>query len=157
RLRMVKQPAELQALQSAIDATTKAITHVQNKYLAGKYTHEFDIQLDLDREYWKSGAQGHSFAPIIAGGERGLTLHVTDKQSLDHSKQLLIGVGAEYDHYAADISRTWMRQPTKRFSLVKSAVSEVSDYAMSLLKPGVVLKDYEQQIESFMGEKLREL
>src|SRR5690606_8654662 len=99
----------------------------------------------------------HSFEPIIASGERGLTLHVTDKTILDPGKQLLVDVGAEYQHYAADISRTWMVEPSKRFTAVREAVIDVSDYAMSVLMPGVVMRDYEKEIEQYMGEKLREL
>jgi Xaa-Pro aminopeptidase len=33
----------------------------------------------------------------------------------------------------------------------------LQQYAKSLLRPGVLLKEYEQQVEHFMGEKLREL
>lgn len=37
------------------------------------------------------------------------------------------------------------------------AVISVHEKALSILKPGVMMKDYETQIEAFMGEKLREL
>lgn len=157
RLRMVKQPVELETLNAAIAATTSAMAYVEKKFRNAQYSHEFDIELDLSRQFWKKGAAGHSFDPIIAGGERGLTLHVAGKAKLNPDKQLLVDVGAQYQHYAADISRTWMREPTKRFTAVHEAVCEVADFAMGLLKTGTVLKDYEKQVEDFMGEKLREL
>ncbi len=157
RLRMVKQPIEIEMILGAISATKGGMEYVEKKFRAGHYAHEFDIELDLDNQFWKKGAMGHSFDPIIAGGERGLTLHMADKAMLDPDKQLLLDVGAQYRHYAADISRTWMREPTKRFAAVHEAVCEVADFAVGLLKPGTILKDYEKQVEDFMGEKLREL
>jgi len=67
-------------------------------------------------------------------------------------------VGAEYQHYAADITRTIsLSAPSRRQQAVHAAVLDVQAYGFSLLNPGVDLKEYEQSIEQYMGEKLREL
>lgn len=158
RMRIVKQPVEIEVIQKAIDATVHGLNHVEKKFRAGSYDNEFEIELDLTRQFWRKGAAGHSFTPIIAAGAKGVTLHPTGNNNpISTHDQLLVDVGAEYVQYAADISRTWMVEPTKRFEAVYTAVREVADLAMSLLKPGVILKDYEKQVEAFMGEKLREL
>lgn len=157
RMRMVKQAEEIEAIKRAISATISGIEYAEKKYRGGEYAHELEVEQDLDKQFLASGALSHSFDSIIASGEKGLTLHITEKGLLDPGKQLLVDVGAEYQHYAADISRTWMREPSKRFTSVWQTVCEVADFAMDLLKPGVVLKDYEKQVEAFMGEKLREL
>lgn len=157
QMRMTKQDIELKMINSAITATIGAVNFVNKRYQAGEYDHEFNILLDINQQYWVAGANSHSFDPIIAGGERGLTLHISDKKPLDPSKQLLIDIGAEFNHYAADISRTFMKSPSKRFTQIKFAVCDVSDYAYEILKPGVMLRDYENKIQEYMGEKLREL
>jgi len=36
-------------------------------------------------------------------------------------------------------------------------VHEVYTYASGLLRPGVLIREYEKQVEHYMGEKLREL
>ena len=157
-MRMVKQPQELETIEHAVDATIRGLKLVNKKFVSDKYENEFEIEQDLNKEFWKSGASGHSFEPIVASGAKGLTLHATKNiGAITKKSQLLIDVGAEYDHYAADISRTWTNEPSKRFMAVHSAVCEVADFAIDLLKPGVLLKEYEQQVEHFMGEKLREL
>lgn len=66
-------------------------------------------------------------------------------------------MGAGVANYSADISRSWAVNPSKRYQAIHSAVIEVTVFAKGLLKPGVLLKDYEQSVEHFMGEKLREL
>ena len=71
---------------------------------------------------------------------------------------VLLDVGAESSQYAADISRTYaIGEPTKRQQQIHEAVIEVQDYAFGLLKPGVMLAEYEKQVTHFMGEKLRSL
>ena len=158
RMRMVKQDAELEAIKTAINATTAGLSKVQKKFVKGSYANEFEIELDLTKYFFQNGANGHSFEPIVASGDKACTIHPQDNhRELTKNQPLLLDVGAVAHHYAADISRSWCLAPSKRHQAVHAAVVEVADYARGLLKPGVLLKPYEQQIELFMGEKLREL
>lgn len=158
RMRMVKQQFEIDAIQIAINSTINAINYVEKKYLASAYSNEFEIEMDLNKQFWKKNTPNHSFEPIIASGSKGLTLHPSgNTNDIRPGDQLLLDVGAEYNHYAADISRTWSLEPSKRFKVVHDAVVDVADFALDLLKPGVVLSKYEKQVEDYMGEKLREL
>jgi Xaa-Pro aminopeptidase len=157
RMRMVKQPEEIESIQNAINITLRSLKKVHTKLMDGKYTNEFEIELDLTKHFNGSGGQGHSFTPIIAAGEKSCTIHPQGNDGAINDKPILLDVGAQFNNYAADISRTWSAKPNKRFNQVHSAVQEASDYAMSVLKPGVILKDYEKLVEHFVGEKLREL
>lgn len=158
RMRMVKHPEELAAIKRAVDITVDSLKVIKRKYMNQRYDNEFDIELDLTHEFSKRGASGHSFTPIVAAGARASQVHPVGNNGPISSKDaLLMDVGAEYDHYAADLTRTWSRQPTKRLRAVHESVLEVQNYAFNLLKPGVLLRDYEKQIETFMGKKLKEL
>lgn len=159
RLRMTKQAPELVAMQRAIDITGKALKQVIRQARSGKYEYEYQVEADLARSFLMQGAAGHAFAPTIAGGARACTLHNgTSREALSADELLLCDVGAEFDHYAADITRTFsVKAPSRRQQAVYAAVLEVHAYAVSLLRPGVLLKEYESDVEHFMGEKLREL
>jgi Xaa-Pro aminopeptidase len=159
RMRMVKQSAELEAIQSAIDITLATIREVSKATRLAKYEHEYEIEADISRGFRRRGAQGHSFAPIVASGARAVTLHnVANNGALAADELLIMDIGAEVEHYAADITRTIsLSQPSKRQRIVHAAVLDVQQYAMGLLKPGVLLHDYEELVEHYMGEKLREL
>lgn len=163
RMRMVKQPLELQAIQQAIDITIDTIKDISRPKQLIKYAYEYEIEADLTRGFRKRGAtgiMGHAFAPIVASGERTCTMHhVKNQAPLVSGELLLMDVGAQYNYYAADISRTVVLGDTasRRQQLVYQAVVEAQDYARSILKPGVLLKAYEQNMEEYMGEKLREL
>ena len=159
RMRMVKQASELAAIQEAIDITLATIKSISKPSQLAKYAHEYEIEADITRGFRRRGAEGHAFDPIVASGSRAVTLHnVANNGPLASSDLLIMDVGAEVEHYAADITRTIsLSMPTRRQKAVHAAVLDVQKYAMSLLKPGVLLHDYEEQIEQYMGEKLREL
>lgn len=160
RLRMIKQPEELAAIQAAIDITTGSIKESSRLGKLKKYAYEYELEAELTRGFRRRGASGHAFEPIVASGQRACTLHnVANGGALSADELVLMDVGAEVEHYAADITRTvsLSGSPSRRQQAVHAAVIEVQDFALSLLKPGVMLRDYEQQIEHFMGEKLREL
>ncbi len=157
-MRMTKQPLELQALQQAIDITLATLKVVSRRGFTD-YEHEYEVEADITAGFRKRGALGHSFTPIVASGQNACTIHyLANNALLDKKAFLLLDVGAEVDQYAADISRTFcLDAPTKRQRQVYEAVKSVQTYAMGLLKPGVLIKEYEKQVEAFMGEKLREL
>src|SRR5690606_13982764 len=77
---------------------------------------------------------------------------------LSSKKLILLDVGADVSNYAADITRTYaLSKPSKRLQTVHEAVLEVQQFALGLLQPGVLIKEYEQKVAHFAGEKLREL
>lgn len=159
RLRMVKQPVELAAMQHAIDITCLSLRDALRPARRQRYRFEYEVEAEIARGFRRRGADGHAFAPIVAGGERACTIHnVRNSSPLVADELLLCDVGAAYSHYAADITRTIsLGAPTRRQMSVLETVRDVHDYALSILKPGVIMSEYEQQVEQFMGEKLREL
>ncbi len=160
KMRMIKQPVEIKLIQSAIDITGKGLAQAIRPAMLKKYKHEYEIEAEITKGIRSLGASGHAFEPIVASGERACTLHnIANSGVLSEDGLVLVDIGAEVNHYAADISRTFSinPEPSKRQRSVFLAVQEVQQYAISLLKPGTLLRDYEQSIETFMGEKLREL
>jgi Xaa-Pro aminopeptidase len=160
RMRMVKQDVERAAIQSAIDVTLATIKEITRPKQLSKYAYEYEIEADLSRGFRRQGTMGHAFPPIVASGERACMLHYNkNSEALTTGDLLILDVGAEADFYAADIARTVVLggKPTRRQQAVHQAVKDAQDHAYSLLKPGVVMRQYEKQMEEFMGEKLREL
>jgi len=160
RMRMIKQPMECTALQRAIDITCDTVRDSTRPKQLAKYAFEYEIEADLSRGFRRAGAEGHAFSPIVAGGINACTLHhMSNNSALASDELLILDVGAAYHHYAADITRTCIQngKPSRRQQQVHQAVCEAQDYAYSLLKPGVIIEEYEKQMEAFVGEKLREL
>lgn len=156
-MRMVKQSAELAIMKKAISITINTVHEVQKRL--SKYHYEYEIEADLTRGFRRRGASGHAFHPIVAAGKNACTIHyLANSDSLSGARFVLLDVGAEVENYAADLGCTyWLTDRNKRENSIYDAVLEVQSHAYSVLKPGVLLKEYEKQVEEFMGEKLREL
>jgi Xaa-Pro aminopeptidase len=157
KLRCVKQPAELLAIKRAIAITSSSMKEVARNLKS--MSNEYEVEAKLSYGIRKRGAKGHAYDPIVAGGINAATLHhMSNNDRLNPKEMLLIDAGAEVENYAADITRMFaVHELTKRQQTVFEAVKAVHEKAMSILKPGVILHDYEQAIEQYMGEKLREL
>jgi Xaa-Pro aminopeptidase len=156
-MRTIKRPEEIAALRHAIRITSETLQDIQKNI--SKFSHEYEIEAALSHGFRFKGANGHAFDPIVAAGRNACIIHYEQNNCSIHKKELLLlDVGAEVLQYAADISRTYaIQEPTKRQQQIHTAVLEVQDYAFGLLKPGVLLAEYEQQVTHFMGEKLRSL
>ena len=114
---------------------------------------------DLHIGYLQKGASGHAFEPIVASGNNACTIHyVKNDSTIAKNFPLLVDTGAEFMNYAADISRTYLpaNAPTRQKERYL-AVREVADFARSIMKPGMLMRDIEQQVEKRMGEVLIEL
>ena len=159
RLRMVKQPVEIEAIKTAIDITTQTLNQVLDHSKLDRYKYSYQIEAAITEGFVSRGAMGHGFEPIIAGGKNATVIHYqrTD-QGLQKGQLLVVDVGSEYSFYTADITRTISYgQPSPRQVAVFDAVAEVQKQAISLAKPGILVKEYEQQVEQLIGLQLIKL
>jgi Xaa-Pro aminopeptidase len=158
-LRCIKQPEELQALQQAIDITGKTLLDIATPKALANVTHEYQLEASLSYGFRTRGAEDHAFAPIVGAGAHSTTLHYLENSgAIQPDDMIVLDVGASVEHYAADITRTVSQRPLKgRRADVFQAVLTVQDYALSLIKPGVLHAEYEKQVEVFMGDQLQKL
>jgi Xaa-Pro aminopeptidase len=157
RLRMVKQPIELEQIQAAIDVTADALNAVKRKGF-DRFEYEYQLESAITDKFNRKRAV-HAYSPIVASGGNACTLHyVHNSDPIQQNAFVLLDVGAEVNNYAADITRTYpVGIVSKRHKTVYEAVLAVQEHAFGLLKPGVTVRDFEDEVQQFMGEKLREL
>lgn len=158
-LRVIKQPEELAALQQAVDITCDTLCEVATSKILHQVHHEYELEAEITYGFRKHGAEGHAFAPIVGAGKHGTTLHHMENNGAIGADDLIVlDVGASVEHYSADITRTVSPVPLAgRKADVFRAVTAVQDYALSLIKPGIVSKDYEREVEACMGIELQKL
>ncbi len=159
RMRTVKQPPELAAIEQAIQITADSLSDALRPPRLRNYQHEYQLEAAISAGFRERGASGNGFEPVVASGARACTLHYTaNNRPLEPNSLVVLDVGAEVEHYAADISRTIViGRATKRQKNVHQAIQEIQNFAIDLLKPGVLMRQYEAQVERFMGEKFRNL
>ena len=93
----------------------------------------------------------HAFLPIIASGVNGTILHYTQNSDvLKDGDLVVIDIGAQYEHYCADVTRTYPVSGTfsKRQKELYEIVLETQRYVESCARPGVWLNNKEKPQES---------
>ncbi|MBK8465223.1 MAG: aminopeptidase P N-terminal domain-containing protein [Chloracidobacterium sp.] len=105
-MRLHKMPNEVELMQKA--ATISAEAHILAMKKAKPGMNEFQIESLIEAYMRDNGASGVAYNSIIGSGENATILHyVENNRPLKDGDLLLIDAGAEYQGYAADITRTF--------------------------------------------------
>lgn len=153
KLRAIKQPEEIEALQNAIDITIGAFKQVQSTL--GNLKYEYEVEAEFTYHFRKHGAQ-HAYDPIVAGGKNACTLHyIQNDTKLKKRELLLMDIGARVDGYPADITRTFSYgDPTKRQRQVYAAVASAQKQIIHLIEPDMPIDHYQQRVDEIMIDAL---
>lgn len=104
--RLLKSAAELRVLREAARITCNA--HMRAMAGCRPGMTELELEAELVHEFMRSGARSPAYTPIVGGGENACVLHyVENSATLRKNDLVLIDAGCEYQHYAADITRTF--------------------------------------------------
>jgi Xaa-Pro aminopeptidase len=105
RLQAVKEPAELAALQTAVDITLASLADAFVVARPGAW--EFQAEAAIEAGFRRRGASFRAFPSICGSGPNGCVLHYRDNErQLGAGELLLMDVGARYAGYCADVTRT---------------------------------------------------
>ncbi|HMI09557.1 MAG TPA: Xaa-Pro aminopeptidase [Candidatus Saccharimonadales bacterium] len=156
-LRAIKQPEEIAAMKQAINLTISAFENVRNNL--DQFTYEYEVEAEFSYVFKKQGAAGHAYDPIVAFGSNACTLHYIDNNSrLKKRSLLLLDIGARMSGYAADITRTYaLGEPTKRQMAVHQAVQAAQQKIIRLIKPDLLVEEYQQKVDAIMTDALLSL
>jgi Xaa-Pro aminopeptidase len=154
RLRAIKQPIELAAMQGAIDLTIDTFNAVKAKL--ANYKHEYEIEADFNYAFRATGASGHAFDPIIAGGGNATVAHYfTNNSPLKKGSLVMMDIGVRLNGYCSDITRTYAYgKPTKRQAAIHQAVQSAQSQIIDLLKPGLLIEEYQRQVDVIVKKEM---
>lgn len=148
RLRAIKQPAEIERMQRAINLTVKAFRDVKEKLGELKSEAEFTYR-------FRRKSADHAYEPIVASGKNACVLHYSANSSnLSKRDMILIDIGARVDGYASDITRTYCLNPAARQRAVHAAVERAEQEIINLIRPGLPISEYLQKSDNIMKDAL---
>jgi Xaa-Pro aminopeptidase len=135
-LRLVKDPAELDAIRAAARLADEALTEVLGRGLVGRT--ERDVALDLEFTMRRMGAEAASFAPIVAAGDHGALPHATPRDvAIPSGTFCVIDWGAQLDGYASDCTRTFATgEVDSRDAEVYALVLCAQEAGLEAVRPG---------------------
>ena len=136
-LRLIKSPYEIKLMQHAIDITTEA--QMRSMAMVGRAKHEYEVQAEVEYTFRRRNADYWGYPSIVGCGPNATTLHYVESQGeVKHGDLMLMDVGAEYDHYTADVTRTFPVNGkfTKEQAEIYQIVYDAQEAAAKLAKPG---------------------
>ena len=136
-MRAVKSATEIVLLQKAIDATVAAHIEAMKSCEPGMY--EYELQAVIEYCFTKNGAEYPGFPSIVGSGPNSCILHYdANRQQMKSDDVVVMDLGAEYQGYSADVTRTIPVSGT--FTPAQRAIYEIvlkaQEEAIKELKPG---------------------
>lgn len=105
-MRLFKSDAEIALMQKAVDITGDA--HVRAMQACKPGINEYQLEAELMHEFQRRGARFPAYNCIVGAGRNSCILHyVNNNAKIADGDMVLIDAGAEFDNYAADITRTF--------------------------------------------------
>jgi Xaa-Pro aminopeptidase len=157
-LRMRKSPYELRLLQHAVDISIEG--HQRAQAVASRSRWEYEVEAELDYTYKRRNADNWGYPSIVGCGPNGTTLHYQESQGrVGPGDLILIDAGAEYDHYTADVTRTFPAggRFTPAQAEIYNVVLAAQEAAFRAIRPGVDLSEVHRAAEEVIRDGLLRL
>jgi len=157
-LRQIKSPYELKLLQHAIDISTEA--HMRSWAMAGRAKMEYEVQAEVEYTFRRRNADYWGYPSIVGCGPNATTLHYEEAQGpITGGNLLLMDVGAEYEHYSADVTRTFPVNGkfSKEQADIYQIVYNAQEAAAKVAKPGVTMETLSEAANAVIVDGLFKL
>lgn len=145
QMRLRKSPMELDLMQHAIDISIEA--HQRAQAFASQAKWEYEVDAQVAYTFKLRNADNWGYPDIVGCGPNATTLHYEESQGEVKTGQLiLMDVGAEYEHYSADVTRTFpvSGKFSKEQAEVYQIVYDAQEAAARAAKPGASLQSVHQ-------------
>jgi len=136
QLRCIKSEEELQLIEKAADLVAEGIK-VGIEFTKPGVT-ELAISFRIDREIKESGGDSIPFCLVLSGENSALPHGETSNRKVREKDVVLMDVGAVYQGYYGDLTRTiFVGKSTREEKEIYDVVAEAHEAAIRSVKPGV--------------------
>lgn len=152
-LRMQKDESEIALIREAIERTDIGLKNVMSHLKPG--IKEYQAQADFEYSIKRNGADGVAFATIAGSGMNGTMLHYgTNRDTCEDNTLILLDLGAKYQGYCADITRTYPVNGhfTDKQRTVYETVLAANRKVAESAKPGITLKELNDICKKVLAE-----
>ncbi len=152
-LRKVKDETEIRCVRRAAELTDEGM-RVAFEALRGGLR-EYELAAEMEYAMRRLGSEGVAFDTIVASGIRSAFPHggCTDRK-MQKGDLVVIDVGATYQHYRADLTRTVVIDETSsKQAKIFEIVREAQERAFQSVRTGTKVKDADAAARTFINEE----
>ncbi len=142
RLRIVKDPAEIELLRLAAEAADGVVEQIAAGSLVGRT--EADVAREVRDRLVREGHDSAEFAIVASGPNSASPHHEPGERVIAAGEPIVLDIGGLLGGYASDVTRTlWVaggdsgRGPDDDFRRIFEAVREAQAEATAAVRPGV--------------------
>lgn len=152
KLRVIKSPQEIENLRQAADIASRAMQQMQGAIQPGMREAELSAWAMYLME--QDGAEGLSFEPFFMSGENAwLPQRVSSQKRLREGELAVLDMGAIYDGYCSDTTRTFaVGDVSRRQREIFHVARESQQAAIDSVRPGVVACDVDAAARTVMED-----
>lgn len=155
KLRLFKQPCEIEALRIAEEITGEGILAMMKASKPGMY--EYQYKAEFDRALNSHAPYPYGFPPIISAGDSNFIIHnySYDGQARD-GDLILNDVGVNWDGLINDVSRSWPCNGrfSDRQKLLYECALATADHMFSIVRPGMRMDAVDETIRQYNAQLL---
>lgn len=145
RMRSVKSLNERACMKEAVRISAMGYDEVLRSMKPGM--NEFEVQEILEHAYRSNGSRGPAYNTIAGAGFNSTVLHYeANDQALKKGDLIVIDSGADYNGYAADVTRTYpvSGKFTKRQREIYSIVLKALEASLRKVRAGCTFKQIDK-------------
>lgn len=157
KLRVIKQPCEIEALREAEKITRAGILAMMKASRPGLYEYQYKAEYDYALSQY--GPQGPGFPSIISAGANNFCIHYYAYTGQAHDGDMILNdVGAQYERHITDVSRGFPCNGTysERQKLLYECALATSNHMFSTIRPGMKMADVDRTIHQYNAQLLKE-
>jgi len=153
-LRSIKSPEEIEILRRNGRISAEAVKAAMAATKPGVF--EYEIEAAAMHVVLQNGARGAAYAPIVGSGPNSCIWHYDrNDRRVAVGDVVLMDFGADLDHLAMDITRTW--PASGRFTAEQREVYEtvlaVEKACLEAYRPGATPKDVQEHVTRVLKDK----
>jgi len=152
-LRKVKDEAELRYMRKAAELTDEGVKRAFGAIKPG--LREYELAAEIEYAMRELGSGGTAFDTIVASGARSAFPHggCTDRK-IQEGDLVVLDVGAKYQHYRADLTRTIMvGKPSKKQAKIHEVVRVAQERAFQSIRAEVKACDADATARELIGKE----
>jgi len=153
-MRIVKTPAEIEILRRNGAISAEGVRQAMLATRAGGF--EYELEGAAMGTVIARGATGAAYAPIVGSGPNTCIWHYADNaRQMANGDLVLMDFGADVDHLAMDITRTWPVSGafTAEQRRVYQAVLEVEKACIEAYRPGATAETVRAHVADVLKRK----
>ena len=151
--RGIKKPYEIELYKEDVRVTNLALQEVMKHLSSLEYEYQVQAVFEGSIKYFANSRT--SFDTIAAAGKNAAILHYrNNSMKMNKEDMILLDLGAEFNMYHADISRTY--PISGKFNdlqrKIYTIVLNCNKHIISMIKPGISIKELQQETVNFLAD-----